>query len=291
LSGSEGKNRDDYRHHALDAMVIGITDQGLLKRFADANKQAEKKNLDRLLEEMPEPMRDDRGHYRVQVARALNAIIVSHKPDHGYQGAMHEESAWGPRADGQVQRRVRPEGGGPRELHTANKQLVWMTAPRHADRHGVLEDGSPKPYKGYVGGSNYCLEIWRDDKGRWKGDVVSTWQAYQIVHELGEATGFQRLRDPQWTQSGRPLLMRLMINDLVRMELDGQSHILRVASVKSNGQFLMADHNEANVDARNRDKANAFNYVSKYPGSFQASKGRRITVSPIGAIRDPGFPG
>ena len=34
LSGSDTKNRNDHRHHALDAAVIAVTDQGLLKRFA-----------------------------------------------------------------------------------------------------------------------------------------------------------------------------------------------------------------------------------------------------------------
>ena len=33
LSGSEIKNRDDHRHHALDAAVIAITDQGLLQQI------------------------------------------------------------------------------------------------------------------------------------------------------------------------------------------------------------------------------------------------------------------
>jgi CRISPR-associated endonuclease Csn1 len=28
------KNRDDHRHHAVDACVIGVTDQGLMQRFA-----------------------------------------------------------------------------------------------------------------------------------------------------------------------------------------------------------------------------------------------------------------
>lgn len=45
--------------------------------------------------------------YRAHVERALTNIIVSQKPEHGYQGAMHEASAWGLRKDGQVQHRGR----------------------------------------------------------------------------------------------------------------------------------------------------------------------------------------
>jgi CRISPR-associated endonuclease Csn1 len=64
-----------------------------------------------------------------------------------------------------------------------------------------------------------------------------------------------------------------------------------VAKISQNGQVFMAEHHEANVDARNRDKDSGFKYVSKMAGSFQAVKARRVTVSPIGQVHDPGFAG
>ena len=82
------KNRNDHRHHAVDACVIGVTDQGLMQRFAQANAQARTSGLTRLVEEMPEPW----ATYREHVERAVNHIWVSHKPDHGYEGAMMERS-------------------------------------------------------------------------------------------------------------------------------------------------------------------------------------------------------
>lgn len=91
LSGNEEKNRNDHKHHALDAAVIGITDQGLLKKFADANKRTGEFGLKRLVSNMPLPW----PTYREDVKFHLQHITVSHKPDHGYQGAMHEETAWG----------------------------------------------------------------------------------------------------------------------------------------------------------------------------------------------------
>jgi CRISPR-associated endonuclease Csn1 len=53
----------------------------------------------------------------------------------------------------------------------------------------------------------------------------------------------------------------------------------------------MAPHNEANVDARNRSKEDAFSYISKMAGSLQKARGRRVTISPIGELKDPGFQG
>jgi CRISPR-associated endonuclease Csn1 len=48
---------------------------------------------------------------------------------------------------------------------------------------------------------------------------------------------------------------------------------------------------EANVDARNRDKTDAFKYISKMAGSLKSANARQITISPIGEVRDKGFAG
>jgi len=285
------KNRNDHRHHALDAAVIGVTDQGLLQRFAKASASAREKQLDRLVEETPLPW----PNYREHVERALRHVVVSHKPDHGYQGAMHEAHAWSLRADGTITRNVKPKNGGPRqrEFRKNPDVIVAINSTRDPARHGIGTDGQPRAYKGYVGGSNDCIEIWRDGKGRWTGSVISTFQAYQTIRQWGETAGLQRLRSPEFTQDGKPLVMRLMINDLVRLNTDGGERTLRVVKISGNGQIFMCAHNEANADARNKDKdkADSFAYLSKYPGSLQKAKGRRVTVSAIGDLRDPGFRG
>ena len=46
---------------------------------------------------------------------------------------------------------------------------------------------------------------------------------------------------------------------------------------------------EANVDARNRAKDDAFKYTSKTAGSLFSAGARCVTVSAIGELRDPGF--
>ena len=67
---------------------------------------------------------------------------------------------------------------------------------------------------------------------------------------------------------------------------------MRIVKISgNNGQVFMAPVHEANVDARNSDKTDAFAYTSKYAGSFQKAKARPVTVSPIGELRDPGFKG
>jgi CRISPR-associated endonuclease Csn1 len=249
----------------------------MMQRFAKASANARQKQLDRLVETMPLPW----PTYREHVQRAIDAIWVSHKPDHGYEGAMMEETSYGIRRDGSIRQRRKADGSTGREI----SNLIRITEPGQPQRHGVDAQGRPLPYKGYVGGNNYCIEITANDRGRWEGQVISTFEAYRIVRQ----GGLHQLRHPTLGQNGRPLVMRLMIDDSVRLEVDGMLKTMRVRSISPNGQIFMAPIHEANVDARNRDQSDPFAYTSKLAGSLQKARGRCVTISPIGELRDPGF--
>ena len=269
------KNRDDHRHHAVDACVIAVTDQGMLQKFARASASARERSLHRLVEEMPLPWLS----YREHVERAVNRIWVSHKPDHGYEGAMHNDTAYALLGDGKVRTTKVVDGVREREVATLN--VIEFSSTKAGDRHGRYDDGRPLPYKGYKGDSNYCIEITRAESGRWEGRVVSTFEAYQIVRLYGVS----KLRDPRLSFAGKPLVMRLMLNDFVRLQVDGEQKTMRVAKISGNGQVFMAQVFEANVDARNRDAQNSFIYTSKTPSSLQKSQAQQVTISPIGDPR------
>jgi CRISPR-associated endonuclease Csn1 len=281
ILGPDGvKNRNDHRHHAVDACVIAVTDQGLLNRFAQASASAREKQLNKLVETMPLPW----VNYRDHVARAIHNIWVSHKPDHGHEGAMHNDTAYGLLGGGRVQVRKTVEGVRTREV--ASLKVIEFSNAKAAARHGLQANGEPRPYKGYKGDSNYCMEIVRNEKGKWEGEVVSTFEAYQLVRQHGLA----RLRHPALSASGRFLVMRLMIGDVLALSTsDNPKMIARITTISGNGQIFMAAHNEANVDARNRDKSDPFGYVSKMAGSLQKANGRQVGISPIGQLLDPGF--
>lgn len=276
LSGSERKNRNDHRHHAIDAAVIGITDRSLLKRVADASSAARQQQLARLIDDMPQPWPSFRDH----VARAVLHIHVSHRPDHGYQGQMHEDTAWGFARDGQATMRQRDDDGNRSRIYK-NKTLIPITEPGLA-RHGATGDGAPKPYKGYVGGSNYCIEITCNEKGRWVGNVISTFEAYTLAKNLGELSALRRLRDKRNSSLGMPLVMRLMIDDSIELGDSESRQIYRVVKIGSNGRVFLAPLHESNVDARNRDPANPFKYISKTASTLQQSGCKLVTISPIG---------
>jgi CRISPR-associated endonuclease Csn1 len=271
------KNRHDHRHHAVDACVIAVTDQGILQRFAKASASARENQLNKLVESMPTPW----PTYRESVERAIHNIWVSHKPDHGYEGAIMEATAYGIRKDGSIKQKTKDDGSEGREI----KNLIRISEPKQPERHGVDSEGRPLPYIGYVGGSNYCIEIVRNEKGKWEGEVISTFEAYQLVRLYGA----QRLRHPTLSISERPLIMRLAIDDSVRMELGDEIQTLRMVKVDSSGKMAFAPINEANVDARNRDKNDLFAYIYKNSGPLQTAKARRVTISPIGELHDPSF--
>jgi len=114
---------------------------------------------------------------------------------------------------------------------------------------------------------------------------VTTFQAYQLVREMGEAEALAKLRNPARSLSGQPLVMRLMINDMLIMEVEGEIRLLRVCQIRSDGRVTLAPHNEANVDARNRNPDDPFLFITKKPSGLQKAKARAATVSPIGDLR------
>lgn len=273
------KNRNDHRHHAVDACVIGVTDQGLLQKFAKASASAREQHLNRLVENMPLPWES----YREHVRRAINAIWVSHKPDHSHESAMHNDTAYGLRGDGKVSFHKIIEGQ--RTRIEDNLKVIEITNAKATDRHGLLPNGAPRPYKGYKGDSNYCIEIVRNEKGKWEGEVISTFDAYQLVRKHGA----DRLKDHVLSVSGRPLVMRLMKDDSIRLMTDERLITARVCWIRTDTRIAFASTTEANVDARNRDKTDSLNYIVKTASILQKLQARRVTISPTGELHDSGF--
>ncbi len=271
------KNRNDHRHHAVDACVIAVTDQGLLQRFAKASASAREKQLNRLVDNMPLPWENYRDH----VQRAIDSIWVSHKPDHSHEGAMHNDTAYGLRGGGKVS--VHKVVEGKRERVEGSLKVIPIINDKANDRHGLLENGEPRPYKGYKGDSNYCIEIVRNENGTWAGEVISTFDAYQIVREHG----MERLRHPNLSMSEKVLVMRLMIDDIVLIENESGKRILRVTKLQGDGRTWLIGNNEANV--RKRVDAGEIKYIGAPASSLRKLRARRVTITPTGEYIDPGY--
>ncbi len=77
------KNRDDHRHHAVDAIVIALTNRSRLQQLARV------RGADEVLEH---PW----SNFRDVVEEAVDGIKVSHKSVRDISGALHEETIYGP---------------------------------------------------------------------------------------------------------------------------------------------------------------------------------------------------
>lgn len=294
------KNRNDHRHHAIDACVIAVTDQALLQRFSRASADAREKQLDRLVENMPLPWET----YREHVGRAVDNIWVSHKPDHGHEGEMFDATIYGLRGPGKATYRQEIDGQRVRPL--LNREVVPFADQSEAlvARHGSLPDGAPKPYMGLWSRSNYCIEIERERNGSWSGNVLERYRAYQIVAKRKSTAS---LRDRTTSTRGAPLAMRLLIDDTVLAEINGSKLLLKVLKINSTGAVTFVLHNETNISARYAAKLAAqkdfkagkpyneadlndqFFQRSISPDALRGLKARQVRVSPIGDFIDPGF--
>lgn len=83
------KNRDDHRHHAVDAIVIAMTETQLLQQISRDNSRGH--DLDRLVINVPSHW----NRFREDAVEAIEKIIVSHKSDHGKNNQLHDETYYG----------------------------------------------------------------------------------------------------------------------------------------------------------------------------------------------------
>ncbi|MCY3749622.1 MAG: type II CRISPR RNA-guided endonuclease Cas9 [Chloroflexi bacterium] len=95
------KQRDDHRHHAIDAFVVASTTQGLLQRFAHASRSRRQEAAERLAA-IAGDVRPWDGFSREELQPFLDGLVISYKPDHGNRGQsghttgqLHNETAYG----------------------------------------------------------------------------------------------------------------------------------------------------------------------------------------------------
>ena len=91
------KNRDDHRHHAVDAIVIGMISRSMLQKVATAANRAEDLKLETIFEKHNggKSAIDPWNGFRSDVREAIQNIIVSHKPRRRKQGQLHKDFAYG----------------------------------------------------------------------------------------------------------------------------------------------------------------------------------------------------
>ena len=305
------KNRDDYRHHAVDAIVVGMTKLSTLQMVSKAADQSI--NLEFLFGKRKNkkgPI-DPWSSFRSEVKTIVQNILVSHKPkrrklvEGTTDGQLHNSTAFGI---------IKYRENGPSVVVT-RKSIDTFTKKEHVEsirdrylrekflcafnqdgKEGVKNLAESKhirslrcrenqtvipiknkdgvPYKAYAGDSNWGMEIYQlPNEDEWKGVAISRFNANQSSFIPG--------------QSYKPhpaarLVMRLQIDDCIEIQEDSRKKIMRLQKLSQNGQLAFSEIHEANVDYRTRKKT--FRYLLKTINTLKVLDPRKVHISPAGKM-------
>lgn len=306
LSDDNRKDREDHRHHAIDAAVIALADRRVLQSVSE---QTGRRSDDRVSIQVPGLPTNIEESIRRQVPE----IVVAFRPDHNWQGPMFKDTAYGfvkpCRRDSElpehnlVTRRLLTE-------LTANEEQCIRDPSIRRDLRNYLEDASragekreqalarfsvehgirnvrilvkdqtvepipSAPYKGYKPDSYVCCDIWRLPKGkagRWRnGEYV--WKG--VYWSYAEAAGGIPAPETRKPHPAARLTARLFKNDMIGWEEGGRPQIMRVAGFSTtNNKLDVVPHFEADPKR---------NYVSI--NVLGANGLRKLRVMPDGSIR------
>lgn len=312
------KNRDDHRHHAVDAIVTAMTTRAMLQKISTAAGRAEELNVERLFD--GKKAIDPWPSFREDVKALIPDTTVSHKPRRQKQGQLHNDKAYGivsgPSGNGlhtvvirksiedltHITQGRRPETIASRletirDDHLRKKFLESFEkegkegVQKLAERKNIrrlrctenlkiipIENAQGERYKAYKPDSNWAAEIYEYPPGHEK---AGEWEGEVITRFEANQKEFQ----PGQTHKPHPackLVMRLHIDDYLEIDEDGRRRLKRIQKMRQNGGLSLADPEQANVDKRNRDRKDPFKYLSKSLGQLQKLSARKVHVSPTG---------
>lgn len=312
--GGERKNRDDHRHHCIDALVVALTSPEAIRRLSGLAARYEG-YFQRV--HYREPLPPWEGA-REQLSESLQRTIPVHRYNQKLRGALHEETLYarGPEkdsvhyrkpleslnagevdkiADRAVRELVRARL---RELGTNNPDVFKNAAnrPMLRGRDGrartinavTLEKklktfriGEGDRQRNVKGGNNHHIEIFAelDENGnelRWDGVVVSLFEALQ-----------RRKR-------GLPIITRdfgprkkfkfsLACGDMVEMEaVKGVREVFVMRSVDHTKEMAFVRATDARLK---KDIRATGNWVRKLPTPLMLMFCRKVFLTPFGEVR------
>lgn len=319
---SKEKNRQDHRHHLIDAAVIGATDQGLVKRIADTAKA----NVENGLEDLAGRIAPPWPSLRDELKGLLDRIIVSHRADNEHlapeakqkgrdttSGQLHNDTAYG--LTGETAKGV--------PLVVTRKPIDALTpAMVEKIRDPLLAKLLAGAIAGKEGGAlKSAIDAFRTRPGPYRGirhvrlmepvDVIEIkgkdgrpYKGYKgdsnLCYEVWRLPGGQvtpavvsTFEAHQGGPAAKPhpaakRLMRLYKGDMVRLSQSKFGPVVAVVTrFDANGGISLVAHNESNADGRYRkDKEDVF--LRFTAATLVKSGARRVFVNEMGRIRDPG---
>lgn len=320
---AKAKNRQDHRHHMIDAAVVGATDEATVQRISNMAKANVENGLEDLAGTIPPPWASLRDDLKV----LLDRTTVSHRGNHGTldlsakqngrdttSGQLHNDTAYG--LTDEVLNGV--------PLVVTRKPIDLLTPAmiekirdpllvRHLSLATKGKDG--KAFKAAVEAFRSRIGPYRgirrvrviepvdvikisDRQGRpykgYKGDSNQCFEVWRlpddtIVHHVVSTF------DAHQGQTAKPhpaakRLMRLYKDDMVRLDSRKYGPVVGVvARFSSIGVIEIVPHNESNADQRYRKEKDDV-FIRANGSSLIKSGARRIIVDELGRVRDSGPP-
>lgn len=230
---------------------------------------------------------------------------------------MFKETSYGIRRDGSIVQKKSAESEKGRTI----EYIVPISEPGQPNRHGLDINGKSRAYKGYAPDGNYCMEILKRPTGEWVMEVIPTYKAYLLARDLGwgkedSLAVLKRMRTLKLATADGLLIAKLMPGDTIFAHFKGKNRLLQVVKMSVQGGTTFTELNEANIsgryEARRKARLKLKNekiekaeiiltaedvlaledqFVLSQIGieDLRRGKARRVTISPIGELRDPGF--
>ena len=312
------KDRDDHRHHAIDAAVVAVTEQRHLRELGRTKYSVEGIKFS-------PPWQ----HFREEVEEKVRHINVSHRASRKVSGALHEETSYGITGekdekgqdifvyrkkledltgpmvakivDGIVKQIVRerlaehnidpnktkkiPKEVWNEPLYTkttkSDKKVPIKKVRIHSpfDNMILLNDKSGKPYRAVAPGSNHHIEIFEYTEGKKKGKRDGeVVTMFEAVRR--KCSGESVIKKDHG--SDKKFICSLSINEMFMLELDdGLMGLHRVQKITQSG-------NNISIIFRPHTYAGKVSDYDKPPliqrRSPNTLKGHKVTVDMLGRI-------
>jgi len=310
------KNRDDHRHHLVDAAVSGWTSRSQLQRVAQANDRGE--NGEKVLDALEPPWAD----FRADLEALVHGCVVRHRPDHfrpargSTTGSLHNETAYGivdgPDDKGQMtlvetkplasltpdklddirDRAFRDRlkmlwGRVDAEHHGESRKAAWQIFAEQA-----CEELGVKRVRVLLRLGEDSLAVIRDESGRSYKAYKTDGNAYMDVWLLpnGNTVGHTVSRfDAHQIDFRTPVkdqhptakkLMRLHINDMIAVGEGSERRMMRVQKLSK--QVITA------VEHAAAGKAGDLIPYRKSAGQVLQVGLRKVSVDVLGRVQDGG---
>ena len=272
------KNREDHRHHTIDAIVIALTSRSLFQKLSKLSAESGKS-----LSEHGFNIDAPWHSFYKDVDEKIQNIIVSHSPTRKITGAFHEETAYGynekedyfvyrkplsgitkAQVEKIIDKKVRQlveerinnfNGDFKKALSNSSDPLFHVDGKTNIrsvriasnfNRNSVygIRDNAEGEYKFYKYGNNHHVEIIEDmQTKKRKGIFVTAMEAARRAR-IDKTSIVNRNHGDKYK-----FIASLAINDLVEIDMQDEKRYYRVQMLDgSNQRITLRLHTAATLD-------------------------------------------